>query len=75
MDPRYIAMQSLLALCEGSERSPEGQVGMWWWYQVGINMMGAREVAAAAAGKDGGDKCRRGSKGRLTGRSNSNEYT
>ena len=54
---------------------PGLQVGMRWWEQVGINLEGAREAAAAAAEKDAGEKWRRGHKGRLLGRSNSNEYT
>ena len=28
---QYIATQSLLDLCEGSERAPEARVGMRWW--------------------------------------------
>ena len=28
---QYIATQSLLDLCEGSERSPGAQVSMRWW--------------------------------------------
>ena len=27
---QYIATQSLLDLCEGSERAPGARVGMWW---------------------------------------------
>ena len=27
----YIATQSLLELCEGSERAPGARVGMRWW--------------------------------------------
>ena len=43
---QYIATQSLLYLCEGSERAPGAQVGMQWWEQVVINLEGAREAAA-----------------------------
>ena len=40
-------MRLLLELCEGEERAPGARVGMWWWYQADINLVGAREVAAA----------------------------
>ena len=51
---KYIATRSLLDLCEGSERSPGGRVGMRWWEQAIINMVGVREVAAAEVERDGG---------------------
>ena len=60
MVTQYIATRSLLDLCEWSERSMGGWVGVWWWDQVGINMSGARE---AAAEEDGGEELRRGEKG------------
>ena len=53
---QYIATQSLLDLCEGSERAPGARVGMWWWEQATIDLAGAREVAAATAKGDGGDE-------------------
>ena len=49
MVTQYIATQSLLDLCEGSERAPGAWVGMQWWYKSGINMAGAREAATSAA--------------------------
>ena len=54
MVAHYIATRSLLDLCEGSERAPGAQVGMRWWEQVGINLVGARKGAAVAAEKYGG---------------------
>ena len=52
---QYIATQSLLDLCEGSERAPGARVVMWWWEQVGIDLAGARESVAATAEGDGGE--------------------
>ena len=72
---QYIDTQSLLDLCEGSERALSARVGMRWWEQEGINMAGAREATAATAEKDREKEGRRGRKGRLLGQSNSNEYT
>ena len=71
----YIDTLSLIDLCEGSERAPGARVGMVWWDQTGINLVGARETAAAAAENDGGEEWRMVRKGRLPGRSNSIEYT
>ena len=51
---QYIATQLLLDLCEGSERAPGAQVGMWWWELAEINLVGAREAATAA--QDGGEE-------------------
>ena len=53
---QYIATQSLLDLCEGSERALWEGVGMRWWKQVVINLEGAREAAEAAAERDGGEE-------------------
>ena len=39
---QYITTQSLLDLCEGSERALGVRVGMWWWEQVVIGLAGAR---------------------------------
>ena len=72
---RYIATRSLLDLREGSERAPGAWVGMRWWEQAGINITGAREAAAVAAEKDGGEEWWRGINGGLPGRINSNKYT
>ena len=66
-------MISLLDLCEESEKAPGAQVGMRWWEKAGINMVGARE--AAAARNDGGEERRRRLKGRLLVWINSKEYT
>ena len=54
MSAQYIATQSLLDLCEGSERAPGARVGMWWWEQAGIDLAGAQEAAAAEAAEGGG---------------------
>ena len=48
MVAQYIATRSLLDLCEGSERAPGVQMGMWWWEQAGINLTGVREVLLVA---------------------------
>ena len=50
-------------------------MGMPWQEQVGINLAGAREVAAAAVEKDWGEEWGSGCKGRLLGRSTSKKYT
>ena len=42
-------MQSLLDLCEATERSPGARVGRQWWEQADIDLTGTRETAAAAA--------------------------
>ena len=72
---QYIATRSLLDLCEGSEWEPGAWMGMWWWDQAGINLVGAREAAAAVVEKDGGEEWWRERKGRLPGQINSKEYT
>ena len=53
---QYIATQSLLDLCESSERSLGGAIRNRWWKQVGIDLAGAREVAEAAADGDEGEE-------------------
>ena len=53
---KYIPTQSLLDLCEGLERYPGEQVGMQWWEQVGLDLAGAREAAAATDEGDGGEE-------------------
>ena len=55
MVAHYIAMNSLLELCEKSERAPGVQVGMWWWKQTGINLSGAMDVISAAVKRGGGE--------------------
>ena len=42
---QYIYTRYLLDLLEGTERTPVTWVGMRWWYQVYINLTGAREMA------------------------------
>ena len=53
---KYIATRSLIYLCEGSERSLGGRVGMRWWEQAGINLEWAREATAAVFERDGGEE-------------------
>ena len=48
---QYIAMRSMLDLCEGSEREPSVWVGMRFWEKAGINLLGEREATATAAEK------------------------
>ena len=45
----YIATQSLLDLCEGSERALGARLGMRWWEQAVINLEGSREAVAGEA--------------------------
>ena len=56
MVTQYISTQSLLDLCEGSERAPGARLGMRWWEQAGIDLAGAQEVADAAEEGDGGEE-------------------
>ena len=49
-------------------------MGMRWWEQAGINMVGDREAAAEAAEKDEEEDLWRGCKGRLPVQINSNDY-
>ena len=50
---QYIATRSLLYLCEGLERAPGEQVGMWWWEQERLDLAGAREAEEAVAEEEG----------------------
>ena len=45
---QYIATRSLLNLYEVMERTQGPRVGMWWWDQAGINLVGARYMVAVA---------------------------
>ena len=69
---QYIAMRSLLDLCERPEKAPGARVGIWWWEQAGIDLAGAREAAVAAVAADGyeGEEWRRGIEGGLSGQNN-----
>ena len=51
---QYNTMQSLLDLYEATERTPGDRVGMHWWEQTDINLLGAREMAAAVEEADEG---------------------
>ena len=61
---QYISIQFLLDLCEVTERTPGAQVGMRWWEQVEIDLVGEREtsVATVEADKDGMEEWQRGQK-------------
>ena len=59
----------------GVRKAPRERVGMQWWEQAGIDTSGAREVAATAVEKYGGEYLWRGNKGGILGRSNHSEYT
>ena len=56
MVAQYIATQSLLDLCEESERYPGVRFRMRWWEQEGIDLSGEREEAAAVVEEEGGDE-------------------
>ena len=42
MVAQFIATLSLLYLCEKIDRTPGEWVGMRWWEQAGIDLVGAR---------------------------------
>ena len=46
--------KSLLDLCEGSERAPVARLGIQWWEQVGIDLVGVQESVPAAVEGGGG---------------------
>ena len=50
---QYIATQSLMDLCEATERKKGAQVGLRWWEQADIDLTGSRDTAAAAADEGG----------------------
>ena len=56
MVAQYIATQSLLEFCEGSERAPGARVCMRWREQEGIDLAGARQVVAAVEEEDRGEE-------------------
>ena len=43
---QYIAMRSLVDLCEAAEKKQGEWVGMRWWEQAGIDLTGERDKAA-----------------------------
>ena len=54
---QFIATQSILYLCEETDRTPGPQMGMQWQEKAGIDLTGTRERAAAAeADKDRGEQ-------------------
>ena len=48
MVAQYIAMRSILELCERSTRKLGARVSRWWWEQTGIDLEGAKNRAAEA---------------------------
>ena len=50
---QFIDTQSLLDLCEETERTPGARVGVWWWEQAGFDLAGARETTESAEEADG----------------------
>ena len=48
---QYISTQSLLYLCEGSERDTGALDGMRYWEQEGIDVTGALEAAVVVVGE------------------------
>ena len=49
MVTQFIATWSLLDLCEVTERKTGARVVMRWWEHAVLDLVGARESAAAAA--------------------------
>ena len=45
----FIAIRSMMELCEETEITPGAQVGMRWWEQAGIDVTRGRERVLAAA--------------------------
>ena len=56
MVTQFISTQSVIDLCEETEKTPGARVGIRWWEQAGIDPTGSRERAAigADADEDGG---------------------
>ena len=50
---QFIDTQSLLDLCEETERTPGAQVVVRWWEQAGLDLKGSRGETAAAEEADG----------------------
>ena len=46
---KFIAMRTILDLCEQATRRPGARVSWWWWEHTGKELKGEREKAAAAA--------------------------
>ena len=43
---KYIAMRTILYLCERSTRQPGVRGYRWWWEQDGIDLEGSNKLAA-----------------------------
>ena len=50
---QYISTLSLMNLCEGTERTPGAQVGMRWWEQVNIDLVGGKGDIGGGGGEVG----------------------
>ena len=53
MVAQYIATRPIMDLCEAVESNWGARVGMRWWEHTGIDLVGARDTAAAAADEYG----------------------
>ena len=45
---QYIVTRTILEMCEAAERKRGARVEMRWWEQAGVDLAGAREMAAEA---------------------------
>ena len=52
MVAQYIGTQSLMELCEATDRNQGARVEMRWWEQAGIDMRGKMETALVAEESD-----------------------
>ena len=53
MVAQFIYTQSLLYLCDKTERKPGAHVGVRWWEQAVFDLLGSRETTEAAEEADG----------------------
>ena len=63
---QFIDTQSILDLCEETERTPGARVGVWWWEQAVFDLAGARETTESAEEADGDGMAKRQEKKRKT---------
>ena len=55
MVSHFIANSLVKDMCEDTEITPGVQVGMLWWEQADIELVGARDRAVVAADADGNE--------------------
>ena len=53
---KYIAMQTIMDLCEQAEQRPVSRVSKCWWEQEGINLDGTQVVAETVSDMDEADR-------------------